>query len=130
MERSAGRMARLYEQGADARRIGAYARHWWRWVRAGVRSTDEGWNHLRQLLRGDLGQSIINRTRVLGELRYCLSATVEMIFGALIIGMLVGVSVGVVSAIRRNSWFDVMGMIGALLGDGLRDALDPQMQEG
>jgi RNA-directed DNA polymerase len=36
MERFAERMTRLYEQGADANRIGAYARHWWRWVQAGV----------------------------------------------------------------------------------------------
>lgn len=72
--------------------------------------------YMGHLLRGDLGQSIINRTQVTDELRYRLPATIEMIVGALIIGVLVGVSVGVVSAIRRNSVFDVLGMIGALLG--------------
>jgi len=30
------RIAQLYEQGADVRRIGKYVRNWWRWVRAGV----------------------------------------------------------------------------------------------
>jgi len=30
------RITRLNEQGADALRIGEYARRWWRWVRAGV----------------------------------------------------------------------------------------------
>jgi peptide/nickel transport system permease protein len=69
-----------------------------------------------QLLRGDLGQSIINRTDITFELAYRLPATIEMITGAMIIGVFVGVSVGVVSAIRRNSWFDIAGMIGALLG--------------
>lgn len=72
--------------------------------------------YMGHLLRGDLGQSIINRTQVTDELRYRLPATIEMILGALIIGVFVGVSVGVVSAIRRNSLFDVLGMIGALLG--------------
>ena len=72
--------------------------------------------YMGQLLRGDLGQSIINRTQVTDELRYRLPATIEMIFGSMIIGVSIGVSVGVISAIRRNSWFDVMGMIGALLG--------------
>ena len=72
--------------------------------------------YMGQLLRGDLGQSIINRTEVTDELRYRLPATIEMIFGAMIIGVSVGVTVGVVSAIRRNSLFDVLGMIGALLG--------------
>jgi len=72
--------------------------------------------YMGQLLQGDLGQSIINRTDITFELAYRLPATIEMIAGALIIGVLAGVSIGVVSAIRRNSWFDVLGMIGALLG--------------
>ena len=41
MERFTELMAQLYEQGADARRIGTYARHWWRWIRAGVTLMDE-----------------------------------------------------------------------------------------
>jgi hypothetical protein len=31
------RISRLYEQGADAGRIGIYIRHWYRWLSAGVR---------------------------------------------------------------------------------------------
>lgn len=72
--------------------------------------------YIGQLLRGDLGQSIINRTDITFELAYRLPATIEMIAGAMIIGVLVGVSVGVISAVRRNSWFDIVGMIGALVG--------------
>lgn len=72
--------------------------------------------YLGQLLRGDLGESIINRTEVTFELRYRLPATIEMIAGALLLGVTVGITVGVISAIRRNSWFDILGMIGALLG--------------
>jgi len=34
------RITRLYEQGADAVRIGEYIRRWWRWVRAGVSLMD------------------------------------------------------------------------------------------
>jgi hypothetical protein len=40
IERFKVRMARLYEQGADAIRIGQYVRRWWRWVNAGVVLTD------------------------------------------------------------------------------------------
>jgi hypothetical protein len=50
IQRFAERMARLYEQGADARRIGAYARHWWRWVWAGVTLPDEVWAAWEQTL--------------------------------------------------------------------------------
>jgi len=35
------RIAQLYEQGADVRRIGKYVRNWYRWVRAGVVISDE-----------------------------------------------------------------------------------------
>ena len=72
--------------------------------------------YMGQLLRGDLGQSIINRTRVTDELRYRLPATIEMVTGALLLGVAVGITVGIISAIRRNSVFDIVGMIGALLG--------------
>jgi hypothetical protein len=43
--RFVARMVQLYEQGADAIRIGAYVRHWSRWVRAGLvpkRETESG----------------------------------------------------------------------------------------
>ena len=30
------RMTKLYEQGADYRRIGQYVRNWWRWVNTGA----------------------------------------------------------------------------------------------
>ena len=36
IERFRARMTRLYEQGADADRIGESACRWWRWVHAGV----------------------------------------------------------------------------------------------
>ena len=40
------RIAQLYEQGADVRRIGKYVRNWWRWMRAGVEISDEP-SHIR-----------------------------------------------------------------------------------
>jgi len=68
------------------------------------------------VLRGDLGTSIINRTAVMDELKYRLSATVEMIVVGMIIGLIVGVGLGILSALRRNSWMDLVATAGALLG--------------
>jgi peptide/nickel transport system permease protein len=70
--------------------------------------------YMKQLFRGDLGTSIINRTKVTSELAYRLPATIEMIFGALLIGVFFGVSIGILSAVKRNSWIDVTGTVGAL----------------
>ncbi len=41
-QRFAARVTRLYEQGADAFRIGDYVRRWWAWVRAGI-AVEVGW---------------------------------------------------------------------------------------
>lgn len=69
-----------------------------------------------RIVRGDLGTSIINRTAVMDELKYRLSATVEMIVVGMIIGLIVGISIGILSALRRNSWVDLIATAGALLG--------------
>lgn len=69
-----------------------------------------------RVVRGDLGTSIINRTAVMDELKYRLSATVEMIIVGMIIGLIIGISIGILSALRRNSWIDLIATAGALLG--------------
>ncbi|MCB0105518.1 MAG: ABC transporter permease [Caldilineaceae bacterium] len=69
-----------------------------------------------RILRGDLGTSIINRTEVMDELKYRLSATVEMIVVGMIIGLAIGISIGIISALRRNTWIDLVATAGALLG--------------
>ncbi len=69
-----------------------------------------------RILRGDLGTSIINRTQVMDELKYRLSATIEMIIVGMIIGMIIGISIGIISALRRNTWVDLVATAGALLG--------------
>jgi len=67
-------------------------------------------------VRGDLGKSIFNRTQVADELKQRLPATIELIVVAMIIGWALGIVVGVVSALKRNSWFDVGTMFAALIG--------------
>jgi len=71
---------------------------------------------MARVLRGDLGTSIINRTPVMSELKQRLPATIEMVIAAMLIGVTVGVGVGILSAIKRNSWLDIASMFGALVG--------------
>lgn len=68
------------------------------------------------ILRGDLGTSIIQRTAVMTELKQRLPATIEMVIFGMLIGVTIGVSVGILSAIKRNTWIDVVTMFGALIG--------------
>ncbi len=69
-----------------------------------------------RIVRGDLGTSIINRTPVMDELRQRLAATLEMVIVGLIIGVAVGVSIGILSALKRNSWVDLLASLFALVG--------------
>ncbi|MFN2202675.1 MAG: ABC transporter permease [Caldilineaceae bacterium] len=68
------------------------------------------------VLRGDLGTSIINKTPVTDELKSRLPATIELVAVSMIFGVIVGVSVGIISAIRQNSWIDLSTTVGVLLG--------------
>ena len=54
IERFTERWNRLYEQGADAVRIGAYVRHWQRWVRGGLGTRKLDVEVLLQALRRDM----------------------------------------------------------------------------
>ncbi len=69
-----------------------------------------------RIVRGDLGTSIINRTKVAVEMRTRLAATLEMVIFGLIIGVVVGVSIGIISALKRNTWIDLVATMGALVG--------------
>lgn len=69
-----------------------------------------------KIVRGDLGKSIINRTPVMDELKTRLAATIEMIVAGMLLGMIIGISIGILSALRRNTWLDVVSTFGALLG--------------
>lgn len=58
------------------------------------------------LLQGDLGTSIISRQPVLTELMRFAPATLELVFVSMSLGILFGVSLGVLSAVWRDGWFD------------------------
>jgi peptide/nickel transport system permease protein len=71
---------------------------------------------LGHVLRGDLGNSIINRTPVMGELMQRLPATIELVFFGMLFGVTVGVTIGIVSAVKRDTWIDTGARFGALIG--------------
>ncbi|MBM7856068.1 peptide/nickel transport system permease protein [Desulfohalotomaculum tongense] len=68
------------------------------------------------LLHGDFGRSLMTRAPVLEEILARFPATVELALAAIFIATVVGVTVGVISAVKQYSIFDYLSMIGALLG--------------
>lgn len=71
---------------------------------------------LSQIVQGDFGQSLMTRSSVTDELLSRFPATVELAFAAMLIATVVGVTVGVISAVKQYSIFDYLSMVGALLG--------------
>src|SRR5699024_6655368 len=64
------------------------------------------WNYLVDLAQGDLGTSIRTRRPVLDDLKAFFPATIELALVALILATLLGIPLGVISAIWRNKPID------------------------
>ena len=71
---------------------------------------------LKDAARGDLGTSIVTGRPVTTELLVRFPATLELTAFAMFIAVLVGVPVGVISAVRQYSWLDKTTSVLALAG--------------
>ncbi|MBI2081700.1 MAG: ABC transporter permease [candidate division NC10 bacterium] len=74
------------------------------------------WIYLRKVLQGDLGISVIRGDPVLADLMHRFPATVELALSAILLAIVVGIPVGVVSAVWRDSVFDGLSRLVALTG--------------
>lgn len=68
------------------------------------------------IFKGDLGRSLNNKQPVSREIANRLMPTVELTFAALAVAILLGVGLGVLAALRHNTWVDSLSMFVALLG--------------
>lgn len=64
--------------------------------------------YLRDLATGDMGQSLYTQRAISEDLMHRLPATLELTFVAIFLATLVGVPLGVIAAIRANTWVDQM----------------------
>jgi len=71
---------------------------------------------LGNALHGDLGRSILRQEPVTQEIIRRFPATIELALAALLFAIAVGIPAGVISAVRRGSWFDSSSMLVALTG--------------
>jgi ABC-type dipeptide/oligopeptide/nickel transport system permease component len=78
--------------------------------------TTQFWIYLTDLSHGDLGDSIAQGRPVSEILIERLPVTIELTLTALTLATLLGITLGVISASRRNSAVDVGTMVGANLG--------------
>lgn len=75
--------------------------------------------YMGNLLRGDMGTSFTTRRPVATDIADRLPATLELVIAAMIVGTVVGMGIGLISARFRNTAIDGVGRSFALLGSSV-----------
>ncbi|MCY4081313.1 MAG: ABC transporter permease [Caldilineaceae bacterium] len=71
---------------------------------------------LARMVTGDLGTSFITHEPVVGLILSRLPVTLQLTFMAMLLSTIVGVSAGVISAVRRNTAYDYLTLTAAVIG--------------
>jgi peptide/nickel transport system permease protein len=72
--------------------------------------------YLNGLLHGDMGTSLQSRQPILDEIMIRFPNTVNLTIGSMLVAVLIGVPLGIISAIKRNTPLDYLATTTALFG--------------
>jgi peptide/nickel transport system permease protein len=72
--------------------------------------------YLWGVVRGDFGVSLFNNQPVLDQILNALPYTLSLALSALLISTFLGLALGIVSALKHNTWIDSLAMAFALIG--------------
>ncbi len=73
-------------------------------------------DYVSRLMRGDLGQSVLNRRPVADNLKAFFPATVELAVPAFFLSVLVGIPLGVLTAVHKDGFWDNVLRVASLAG--------------
>ncbi|WP_257165944.1 ABC transporter permease [Bradyrhizobium sp. SRS-191] len=71
---------------------------------------------LAEVLTGNLGQSLSSGRTVVQEVLLVLPSTIQLTLAAVTIGIVLGLPLGILAALGRNSWIDYVSRLVSLLG--------------
>lgn len=74
------------------------------------------WNYFKGLITGDLGTSMRTKKPVLDLILARLPSTFELTFFGLLFAMIFGTSLGIIAALKHNTFIDYFTVVIALLG--------------
>lgn len=77
------------------------------------------WTYLTDLVQGDLGRSRVYQQSVIEPVKDRLPETLLLAGAAMAIALVVGVTAGVIAALRPGSWIDHLSMVTAVAGVSL-----------
>ena len=99
-------------QAADEEMVAAYRARWG----LDLPIWQQYWIFLTGLIEGDFGTSIASQRPVLDDIAQYAPATIELSTIAFVISIVVGVPLGVLAAVRRDSWIDHIARLISLVG--------------
>jgi len=76
-------------------------------------------NYMTQLLHGDMGRSIISRQKVRDAILLAYPWTLKLVVTAMSLSLILGVTFGIIAAVKRGTLFDYMARGFSLLGIGV-----------
>jgi peptide/nickel transport system permease protein len=74
------------------------------------------WIFLKGIVQGDFGISIASQRPVLDDIRQFGPATLELATLAFLLSLVVGIPLGIVAAVKRDSWIDHVARLVSLIG--------------
>jgi peptide/nickel transport system permease protein len=80
---------------------------------------EQYWMYMSGLLRGDFGYSLFSRRPVAEDLKAYFPATLELTVAAMLICLIVGIPLGVLSAVHKDRLLDHLGRVVCIGGVGI-----------
>jgi ABC-type dipeptide/oligopeptide/nickel transport system permease component len=72
--------------------------------------------YMRGLLQGDLGTTLITRQPAWDQIQFVLPHTLQLTFAALIVALILGIPIGIITAVKQNTPIDYTGRVVSLAG--------------
>lgn len=72
--------------------------------------------YLGDLARGDLGTTMVTRDSAWNQIEFVLPHTIELTFFAVMLALLMGIPIGIATAVKQNSALDYTGRVVSLMG--------------
>ncbi len=66
------------------------------------------WDYMTRLVQGDLGRSFKSQNPVLSEIKQRVGPTIELGLLEIVIAIIVALPIGIISAIRQDTWVDYL----------------------
>ena len=81
--------------------------------------TTQYWVFISNAVQGDLGTRVVDQRPVMGAIKERFPATLQLGLAAFIFSVVIGVPLGILSSIKRNSIWDHLGKLVALMGQSM-----------